>query len=218
MQTGNKIRIVLYEDNRDLREGMTFLLQATPGLEFAGAFPDANNLEMQIPGLKPDVVLMDIDMPGRSGIDATPLVKRLRPETQVVMLTVFEEDDKIFQAIQNGASGYLLKRTPPTEIIAAIQDVYGGGSPMTSIIARRVLQFFQQQQPAANPSRSDYDLSPREIDILKSLVKGYSYKLIADEHFISVDTVRSHIRHIYEKLQVNSKTEAVLKALKEKLI
>lgn len=217
MQSDKKIRIILYEDNRDLREGMAFLLQATPGLELAGVFPDANNLEMQIPGLKPDVVLMDIDMPGRSGIDATPLVKALRPETQVVMLTVFEEEDKIFQSIRNGASGYLLKRTPPSEIIAAIQDVYGGGSPMTSTIARRVLQFFQQQ-PVLQPTQSDYDLSPRETEILKSLVKGYSYKLIAEEHFISIDTVRSHIRHIYEKMQVNSKTEAVLKALKGKII
>lgn len=210
------IRIVLYEDNRDLREGMTFLLQATPGIQLIGAFPDTSNLEMQVPGLKPDVVLMDIDMPGRSGIDATPVAKALRPETQVLMLTVFEEEDKIFQAIRNGASGYLLKRTSPTEIIAAIHDVHRGGSPMTSSIARRVLHFFQQEQPVTKTK--DYDLSPRENDILKSLVKGYSYKLIAEEHFISIDTVRSHIRHIYEKLQVNSKTEAVLKALKEKIV
>lgn len=212
----NKIRILLYEDNRDLREGMTFLLQATPSLQLVGAFPDTSNLEMQIPGLKPDVVLMDIDMPGRTGIDATPVVKALRPETQVLMVTVFEDEDRIFQAIRNGASGYLLKRTSPTEIIAAIHDVYQGGSPMTSSIARRVLHFFQQEQPVAKSK--DYDLSPRELEILKSLVKGFSYKLIADEHFISIDTVRSHIRHIYEKLQVNSKTEAVLKALKEKIV
>ncbi len=211
------IRILLYEDNRDLREGMTFLLQATPGLELAGAFPDCSNIEMQIPGLKPDVVLMDIDMPGRSGIEATPIVKALRPETQVIMLTVFEDEDKIFQAIRSGAAGYLLKRTPPSEIIAAVHDVKNGGSPMTSSIARRVLQFFQQQPPASEP-KTDYDLSSREQDILKSLVKGYSYKLIASEHFISIDTVRSHIRHIYEKLHVNSKTEAVLKALKEKIV
>ena len=217
MQNDQKIRIVIYEDNRDLREGMTFLLQATPGLEFAGAFPDATNLEMQIPGLKPDVVLMDIDMPGRSGIDAATIVKALRPETQVLMLTVFEYEEKVFEAIRNVASGYLLKRTPPTEIISAIQDVHIGGSPMTSTIARRVLQFFQQQPPSGS-SRPDYDLSPRELEILKSMVKGYSYKLIAEEHFISVDTVRSHIRHIYEKLQVNSKTEAVLKALREKIV
>ena len=130
-QPNQKIRILLYEDNRDLREGMTFLLQATPTFECAGAFPETSNLEMQIPGLKPDVVLMDIDMPGRSGIDATPGVKALRPETQVLMLTVFEEEEKIFQAIRSGASGYLLKRTPPAEIIAAIHDIHRGGSPRT---------------------------------------------------------------------------------------
>jgi len=213
----NTINVLLYEDNRDLREGMTFLLQATPGLSFIGAFADTSTLEKDIPALKPDVVLMDIDMPGRSGLDATLVVKALRPETQILMLTVFEDEEKIFQSIRNGASGYLLKRTPPSEIIAAIFDVHQGGSPMTSSIARRVLQFFQHQAPVATKLH-DYHLSPREQEILNSLVKGYSYKLIADEHFISMDTVRSHIRHIYEKLQVNSKTEAVLKAIQEKII
>jgi DNA-binding NarL/FixJ family response regulator len=216
MQTNTNIRILLYEDNRDLREGMTFLLRSTPQFEFLGAFPDPRNLEMQISGLKPDVVLMDIDMPGRTGIEATPIVKAIHPAAQVIILTVFEEEDKIFSAIRGGASGYLLKRTPPTEIVAAIHDAHRGGSPMTSSIARKVLQYFQKQ-PIAAPATPDYKLSPRELEILKSLVKGYSYKLIADEHFISMDTVRSHIRNIYEKLQVNSKTEAVLKALKDKL-
>lgn len=212
-----EIKVLLYEDNRDLREGMTFLLQATPGLILAGAFADTTHLEENIPELHPDVVLMDIDMPGRSGLDATLVVKALHPATQILMLTVFDDEEKIFRAIRNGASGYLLKRTPPSEIIAAIFDVHHGGSPMTSSIARRVLLFFQQQSPVAFKTQ-DYNLSPREQEILNSLVKGYSYKLIADEHFISMDTVRSHIRHIYEKLQVNSKTEAVLKALKEKIV
>lgn len=211
------ISIILYDDSRDLREGMAFLLPATPGLTLLGTFPDTGNLEMQIPGLKPDVVLMDIDMPGRSGLDATPVVKALRPETQVLILTVFEDEDKIFQAIRNGASGYLLKRTPPAEIITAIVDVHQGGSPMTSSVARKVLEFFRQQQPPAD-KQPDYGLSNREQEILKSLVKGHSYKQIATEYFISLDTVRSHIRHIYEKLQVNSKTGVVLKALKEKLL
>lgn len=214
----NPVKVQLYEDNRDLREGMTFLLQATPGLSLVGASADTSQLEKEIPSLAPDVVLMDIDMPGRSGLDATLVIKALRPETQILMLTVFDDEEKIFRAIRNGASGYLLKRTPPSEIIAAIFDVHQGGSPMTSSIARRVLHFFQQEIPASDQRPIDYHLSRREQEILVSLVKGYSYKLIADEHFISMDTVRSHIRHIYEKLQVNSKTEAVLKALREKIV
>ncbi|MCC6460324.1 MAG: response regulator transcription factor [Saprospiraceae bacterium] len=209
------MRVIVFEDNRDLREGMTFLLQATPGLTLAGAFSDCRDLPTQIPALQPDVVLMDIDMPGITGIEATPLLKALRPACQVLMLTVFEDEDKIFQAIRNGASGYLLKRTPPGEIIKAIFDVHRGGSPMTASVARKVLHFFQEP---AKTAPNDYQLSARELDILKGLVKGFSYKLIADEFFISVDTVRSHIRHIYDKLQVNSKTEAVLKAIREKLV
>lgn len=210
-----KIRVIVFEDNRDLREGMTFLLQATAGLELAGAFADCRDLTTQIPALQPDVVLMDIDMPGLSGIEATPVVKALHPGAQVMMLTVFEDEDKIFQAIRNGASGYLLKRTPPGEIIQAIFDVHHGGSPMTASVARKVLHFFQEPTQVVS---NDYQLSGRELDILKGLVKGFSYKLIADELFISIDTVRSHIRHIYDKLHVNSKTEAVLKAIREKLV
>ena len=211
------IRVVIFEDNRDLREGMTYLLNATPGIEMVGAFGDTSQLEKQVPLLKPDVIMMDIDMPGRSGLDATLVVKSISPSTQIIMLTVFEDEEKIFQAIRNGASGYLLKQTPPAEIIAAIFDVNQGGSPMTSSIARRVLYYFQHQEPEPQKA-ADYDLSPRERDILNSLVKGFSYKMIADEHFISLDTVRSHIRHIYEKLHVNSKTEAVLKAINEKIL
>ena len=209
------VGVIYYEDNRNLREGISFLLQATSGLELLGAFADCLNLEEEIRTLKPDVVLMDIDLPGISGIQAVLQVKSWKPDAQVLMLTVFDDEEKIFEALRNGASGYLLKHTPPSEIIAAIFDIHQGGSPMTANIARKVLQYFQQQRV----SRADvYNLSAREQDILKGLVAGYSYKLIADELFISIDTVRSHIRHIYDKLQVNSKTEAVLKAMKERLI
>ncbi|CAN5356819.1 response regulator transcription factor [soil metagenome] len=213
------IKIIYYEDNRDLREGITYLFQATPGLDLLGAFSDCSNIRHELQTLRPDVVLMDIDLPGLSGIDAVPIVKATSPQTQVLMLTVFDNDEKIFQAIRNGASGYLLKHTPPSEIVAAIFDIHRGGSPMTANIARKVLQFFQLQQKAApQPDREDYKLSGRELDIIKGLVAGYSYKLIADDLHISIDTVRSHIRHIYDKLQVNSKTEAILKAMREGLV
>lgn len=215
----NTIKIVYYEDNRDLREGIAFLLQATHGLELLGAFADCMNLRADLQILRPDVVLMDIDLPGLSGIDAVPILKATSPQTQVLMLTVFDNEEKIFQAIRNGASGYLLKHTPPSEIIAAIFDIHRGGSPMTANIARKVLQFFQsQQKDTPQPEPEDYKLSARELDIIKGLVAGYSYKLIADDLHISIDTVRSHIRHIYDKLQVNSKTEAVLKAMREGLV
>lgn len=210
------IKIVHYEDNRDLREGIAFLLQATPGLDLLASFPDCRTLATDFITLRPDVVLMDIDMPGLNGIDAVPVVKATLPDAQVLMLTVFDNDEKIFQAIRNGASGYLLKHTSPAEIVAAIFDIHRGGSPMTASIARKVLQHFQQ---AVRPTASDdYKLSARELDIVKGLVAGYSYKLIADDLHISIDTVRSHIRHIYDKLQVNSKTEAILKAMREGLV
>jgi DNA-binding NarL/FixJ family response regulator len=209
------IRVIYYEDNRNLREGMTFLLQATPQLRLQGAFADCSHIKEEITTLQPDVVLMDIDLPGLSGIDAVPVVKALSPQTQVLMLTVFDDEDKIFRAIRNGANGYLLKHTPPSEIITGIFDVHRGGSPMTANIARKVLHFFQAQKPSRS---GDYNLSAREMDIIKGLVSGYSYKLIADELHISIDTVRSHIRHIYDKLQVNSKTEAILKAMREGLV
>ncbi|GAA4466007.1 response regulator transcription factor [Nibrella saemangeumensis] len=209
------IKVVYYEDNRNLREGITFLLQATPQLELVGAFADCSNIREEIRTLAPDVVLMDIDLPGMTGIEAVPVVKAISPQTQVMMLTVFDNEEKIFQAIRNGASGYLLKHTPPSEIVEAIFDVHKGGSPMTANVARKVLQFFQQQRSSKT---EDYNLSARELDIIKGLVSGYSYKLIADELHISIDTVRSHIRHIYDKLHVNSKTEAILKAMKEGLV
>lgn len=209
------IRILIYEDNKDLREGMSFLLQATSGLDLVGAFPDCRQLKEQVLALRPDVILMDIDLPAISGIEATAMAKAVLPQVQVLMLTVFDDEDRIFQTIRNGASGYLLKHTPPSEIIDAVFDIYRGGSPMTANVARKVLRFFQEEsKPAAN----DYHLSPRELDILRGLMKGFSYKLIAEDLDISIDTVRSHIRSIYDKLQVNSKTEAILKAIRERLV
>lgn len=210
-----KIKVVYYEDNTNLREGISFLIQSTPQLELLATFSNADTVKTDVEELRPDVILMDIDMPGTNGIDAVAIVKAVSPKTQVIMLTVFDNEEKIFNAIRNGASGYLLKHTPPSEIIESIFDVNKGGSPMTANVARKVLQYFQSQ-PKAN--KEDYNLSERELQIIKGLVSGYSYKAIAAELFISIDTVRSHIRRIYEKLHVNSKTEAVLKAINEGLV
>ncbi|MDF7815034.1 response regulator transcription factor [Hymenobacter sp. YC55] len=214
------INLVYYEDNRELREGLAFLVEATPGLKLLGAFGNCHNLPEEIRTLRPDVVLMDIDLPGISGIEAVPLVKAVSPAIQVLMLTVFDDEDKLFQAIRNGASGYLLKHTSPSELLAAIFDLHRGGSPMTASIARKVLLHFQSAPVPATQQlpTEDYRLSTRELDIVKGLVAGYSYKLIGADLGISIDTVRSHIRSIYDKLQVNSKTEAILKAMREKLV
>lgn len=209
------IKVVYYEDNTNLREGISFLIQSTPQLDLLATFSNADTVKTDTEELKPDVILMDIDMPGTNGIDAAAIVKAVSPQTQVIMLTVFDNEEKIFNAIRNGASGYLLKHTPPSEIIESIFDVNKGGSPMTANVARKVLQYFQSQPKT---HKSDYNLSERELQIVKGLVSGYSYKAIAAELFISIDTVRSHIRRIYEKLHVNSKTEAVLKAINEGLV
>jgi DNA-binding NarL/FixJ family response regulator len=210
-----KIKVIYYEDNSNLREGISFLIQSTPQLDLLATFSNADTVKIDTEQLKPDVILMDIDMPGINGIDAVAIVKAVSPQTQIIMLTVFDNEDKIFSAIRNGASGYLLKHTPPSEIIESIFDVNKGGSPMTANVARKVLQYFQSQPKA---QKQDYNLSDRELQIVKGLVSGYSYKAIAAELFISIDTVRSHIRRIYEKLHVNSKTEAVLKAINEGLV
>ena len=210
-----KIKVIYYEDNTNLREGISFLIQSTPNLELLATFSNADTVKIDTEELKPDVILMDIDMPGTNGIDAVAIIKAVSPRTQVIMLTVFDNEEKIFNAIRNGASGYLLKHTPPSEIIESIFDVNKGGSPMTANVARKVLQYFQSQSKA---HKEDYNLSERELQIVKGLVSGYSYKAIASDLFISIDTVRSHIRRIYEKLHVNSKTEAVLKAINEGLV
>jgi len=210
----DNITVVYYEDNSSLREGVAFLVQTAPGLELLATFSNCDTVKDDMEDLKPDVVLMDIDLPGINGIDAAGIVKSVSPKTQVIMLTVFDNEEKIFQAIRNGASGYLLKNSSPAEIVESIFDVHKGGSPMTANVARKVLQYFQHQPR----QKTDYNLSDREQEILKGLVNGYSYKLIANEYFISIDTVRSHIRHIYDKLHVNSKTEAVLKAINEGLV
>ena len=209
------VKIVLYEDNPQLREGLSMLLNGSEGFEVLGAFKNCNNVVDEIEALQPDVVLMDIDMPGTNGIDGLKLIRQHNTTVKVLMLTVFDDNKNVFEAIRNGANGYLLKKTPPSKLLEYIQEAHTGGAPMSSSIATQVLKMFSQVH---NSAGEDYHLSDREKQVLQLLVNGYSYKMIAAEMFIAIDTVRSHIKKIYEKLHVNSKSEAVAKAFKDKIV
>lgn len=213
MQT---ISVTIFEDNKHLRESLYYLVSGTQGYVCTGAYPDCNNLLVQLKENMPDVVLMDIEMPGTSGIEGVRLIKQNFPFIQVLMQTVFHDDSNIFNSICAGASGYILKTTSPGLYMDAIRDVYYGGSPMTGSVARKVLELFQQRLlPHHNTS---YQLTPKEKEILQCLVKGQSFKMIANTTGIAYETVRTHIKNIYSKLHVNSNTEAVSKALNERIV
>lgn len=209
------IKVSIYEDNDALRETLSYLIMGTPSLELCGAYSECSLVLENCQNSTPDIIVMDIDMPGMSGIEATKLVKSKYPEINVMMLTVYEQKDKVFDALCAGATGYLLKKSGAVQIIEAIEELFKGGSPMSGEIARKVLEFFSK--PALT-KREDYQLTSRELDIVKCLVNGDSYKMIADTCFISIGTVRSHINNVYKKLHVNSKSEVVIKAMKEKLV
>jgi DNA-binding NarL/FixJ family response regulator len=212
----NTIRVIIFEDNKHLRESLYYLVNGTEGFNCAGSYPDCSNLIFNIKRNLPDIVLMDIEMPGMSGIEAVKIIKQNFPSVQVLMQTVFHDDDNIFNAMSAGASGYILKTTSPAGYIEAIKDVYNGGSPMTGSIARRVLELFQKNIIPAN--HHNYQLTPKEKEILQQLVKGKSFKMIADVLGSTYETVRTHMKNIYAKLHVNSNTEAVSKALQEKIV
>ncbi len=207
------IKVAVYEDNNALRESLSHLIRGSGLLRFAGAYADGRDILRNCEVAHPDVILMDIDMPYVSGIEATRMVKKVYPEIEVMIFTVFEDRDKIFEALRAGATGYLLKKSSAVQIIKSITGLANGGSPMSGEIARKVLEFFNS--PA---QKNTYTLSERESEVLKRLVAGDSYKMIADNCCISIGTVRSHINSIYRKLAVNSKSEAVVKAIKERLI
>lgn len=209
------IGVIIYEDNSDMRNSLSQLISRTEGVKLLGAFPDCMSSEAQVKKLEPDVILMDIDMPGINGIQAVQQIRRFDIDVQILMLTVFDTNDKIFDALCAGASGYLLKKTPPAKLIEAILDVHTGGAPMTSEIAKKVLNHFSR--PPVKTEKK-YDLSARQKDILFCLTQGYSYKMIAEQLELSIDTVRFYIKQIYLKLQVNSAPEAVSKALKEHIV
>ena len=210
------IKISIYDDNTSLLESLSYLIRGTHGFELYNISANANNIISNCQNLRPDVILMDIDMPGISGIEATMLVKNTFPEINVMILTVYEDRDKIFDALCAGATGYILKKSSSIEIIEAIQELHKGGSPMSSGIARKVLEYFSK--PNITNSQDKYLLTTRELEILQRLVAGDSYKMLADYCCISIGTVYSHINNVYKKLQVNSKSEAVIKALKERLV
>ena len=209
------VEVLIYEDNSDMRDGLAHLISRTAGLKLSGAFADCMATEAQVKKLVPDVILMDIDMPGITGIQAVQLIRHFDTDVQILMLTVFDTNEKIFDALCAGASGYLLKKTTPSKIIEAINDVHTGGTPMTPEIAKKVLGHFSKQ-PLKN--KEHYNLTDREKDILFCFTQGYSYKMIAAQLQISIDTVRFYIKQIYLKLQVNSAPEAIAKALREHII
>lgn len=209
------INLLIYEDNPQLREGLTMLIDGTDGFNVLASFKNCNEVVEQVEAFSPDVILMDIDMPGINGLEGLKRIRQINQKVKVLMLTVFDDNRNVFEALKHGANGYILKKTPPQKLLEYIQDASTGGAPMTASIATQVLQMFAAMN---NTSNDQYNLSDREKEVLQWLVNGYSYKMIAAEMFIAIDTVRSHIKKIYEKLQVNSKSEAVAKAFKDKLV
>mgnify|MGYP006385237475 FL=1 len=209
-----KISVVIVEDDVQIREGISTLIKSTNEFSLKGAYGECRSLLNDLDNILPDVFLMDISMPGMSGIECAAKIKSIYPAVNIVMLTVYEDDSQIFDSLRAGASGYILKRTPLNEVLEAIKDVNSGGAPMTPSIAKRVLGFFNETGKKLN----EYNLTQREKEILQELVNGLSYKKIAETLFISIDTVRSHIKNIYYKLHVSSKSGAVAKALKDKIL
>ena len=211
-----KIKVCIVEDNKRLRDSLSDLLKMSEGFELVALFSDANNIVNDVSNLNCDIVLMDIQMPGRDGITAVKLLKAKFPDIKIIIQTVFEDDDKIFNAICSGASGYILKKSSPQEYLQAIKEAYEGGAPITGSIAAKVLTMFRSVQNTNETSSAQ--LSDREKEILGHLVKGLSYKMIADKCSITYDTVRFHMKNIYSKLHVESMTEAVAMAIQKKII
>jgi DNA-binding NarL/FixJ family response regulator len=210
MQTG----ILVFEDNTVLRESINSLVDFSDDFVLLGSFANAIQSEEQVKALKPELILMDIDMPGLTGIEAVKRIRKFNEDVHIIMLTVFEESETVLNAILAGASGYLLKKHLTDRLITAMHEVLNGGAPMSPSVARLVIA----NMHASTASKNKYDLTAREKEILTSLSEGNSYKIIAEKYFVSIDTVRSHLKNIYKKLHVHSQTEAVAKALNEKIL
>lgn len=213
-----EIRVAIFEDNKLMRNGFEAICNGTPGIVCCGVFADCSDLDYKIKRNNPHVVLMDIEMPGMDGITATRQVIKQWPEIKILIQTVFEDDDKIFDAICAGASGYILKSMSPARLVEAIHEVYNGGSPMSPYIANRVLKLFQQFAPPVQSDNEKYVLSTREKEVLAMMVEGYNFHVIAEKSFISYETVRTHVKRIYKKLHVASASEAVVKAIRQRLV
>jgi DNA-binding NarL/FixJ family response regulator len=214
-RVGRPIRVSIVEDQRQTREGLAALLSGTDGFGVIGSFSSMEEALRGLPCEWPDAVLLDIRLPGMSGIDGVRRLRELRPGLPVLMLTVYGDDEHVFEAICAGARGYLLKDTPPARLLESIREAAGGGAPMSPEIARKVVETFRKVAP---PENSQHRLSPRELQILKLLSEGHSYKTAARELAVSLDTIRFHVRNIYDKLHVHSKSEAVVKALRSGLL
>ena len=213
--TDTLLRVVIIEDVREVREGLAMLINGTQAFHCAGSYRTMEDALRQIGDNNPDVILTDLGLPGMDGIVGTRLLRERFPHVPVVALTVYDDDDRVFRAICAGASGYLLKNTAPARLLEALREVVTGGAPMSPEVARRVLTLFREFRP---PDRSAYQLTPQETTLLKLMVEGHHYKTAAHEMGISINTVSFHLKNIYEKLQVHSKTEAVAKALRQRLV
>jgi DNA-binding NarL/FixJ family response regulator len=213
------LRIAIFDDNKNIRESIAMLLKTEKDFEVVGSFAHVLDCLEDVKQCTPDVILMDIEMPGMTGIEAVKIIRHELPDVLILMQTVFEDDDNVFDSICAGASGYILKNFLNTKLIDAIKELEFGGSPMSPSIARKVLTKMQQiPQHVSNVPAPDYKLTPREKEVLACVVNGLSYKMIGDQLFIGYETVRSHIKHIYEKLHVASLTEVVNKAITERII
>ena len=209
------IKAAIVEDRREIREGLAMLIDGTEGFRCSGSYRSAEEALDKIELQLPDVVLMDIGLPGMSGIEALQILKERHPKMLLLMLTVYDDDERIFDAICAGASGYLLKKTPPAKLLESLREAVGGGAPMSPEVALRVIALFREIRP---PERADYELTPHETRLLKLFVEGHNYKTAAAELGVTVHTVSFHLRSIYDKLQVHSKSEAVAKALRNRLV
>ena len=208
------IKVAIVEDLRDIREGLAQLINATPGYRCTGVYASMEEAIEKIPHNLPDLVLSDIGLPGMDGISGIAILKQRFPELLILMLTVYDDNERIFDALCAGACGYLLKKTPWPKLVDALKEAFEGGSPMSPEVARRVINLFREIKP---PKEATYELTPHEVRLLRMLVEGHSYKTAANELHVSVNTIKFHLRHIYDKLQVHTKSEAVAKALRHGL-